>query len=215
MIIRKPITATKDRHNRYATWLHFEGGQRLKFYMRGAIAWPEADREGFAMMAGLNIADGIILIFEQFRFWTIKHWLNPDGAVRQREDDPDQYHLGLIQFIQDNEALYKCASYFHGGQHVDVHTRHRRELYRQKMLTQHIELIEVPYVSEVGDDLILEKLQLRAYKGDHDSFLAKSIEQWIKIRAAGTGDNNQVHALRALLAGFEYLPWREMKRNVA
>lgn len=208
MVIKKPITATRDPHNRYTTWLHFEGGSRLKFYMRGAIVWPEADQEGFALMAGLHLQDGIIYTFDQFKFWTIDHWLNPDGTIRERDpEDGEGHYLGLIQFIQDCEALYKCSSYFYGGQHIDVVKRHGNNLYRNELLTRRIELIEVPYVSEVGDDLIVEKIKLRRYKGESDSYLANAIKQWLRMRTADVGDNSMVHSLRVLLAGYEYAPW--------
>jgi hypothetical protein len=210
MIIRKPITSDRDKSNRYSTNLHFEGGARAKFYMRGSIAWPEGSQEGFAMMAGQNIESGEIFIFEQFPFWTIDHWLNPDKTIRKR-DDGEGYHLGLIQFVQDNQALYKSASYFSGGQHVDICRRFSIDLYRNNMLPrEHIELISVPYVQEVGDNLIIEKLQLRKYKAQTDSRLANSVKQWMKLRAAGTGDDMAVHALRILLAGYEYIPWKKM-----
>lgn len=183
--------------------------------MRGAIAWPEPMKsEGFALMAGLNLADQTILIFEQFRFWTITHWLNPDGTIRQRKTDPGQYHTGLIQFIQDNEAKYKCSSYFWGGQHIDITTRPLKKLYRNPMLTRHIELIEVPYVSEVGDGLVLEKLQLRAFKADNKSFIHNAVEQWYAMRETGKSDNNIVHCLKCLLAGYEYLPWVSMEKTI-
>lgn len=209
MIIRKPITANIDPNNHYSTWLHFDGGAKLKFYMRGAIAWPQADNEGFAMMAGVNLLENVIYIFEQFRFWTVEHWLDPDGRIRPRDDhDHTQgYHLGLIQFLQDCEAKYKCCSFFYGGQHIDVNRRHLMEVYRNKLLPNRVELIEVPYVSEVGDDLILEKFHTRKFRAENKSLLADAVEQWINLQAAGTGDNNIVHAFRALLAGFEHQPW--------
>jgi hypothetical protein len=173
--------------------------------MRGAIGWPEGEREGFIMMAGQDVSTGIIYIFEQAWFWTIDHWLEPDGTIRQREGGG--WHMGAVQFIKDWESLYKCASYFFGGQHVDVIRRHTTELYRNQMIPKNIELIEVPYVSEVGDDLIMEKGKTRKFIAGNGTPIHKSVEQWFALKTAGTGDNNAVHALRALLAGFEHQPY--------
>jgi hypothetical protein len=206
MIVRRPITSHIDKHNPYTTILHFERGENIKFYMRGAIGWPEGTQEGFAIMAGQDIASGTIIIFEQFKFWTISHWLEQDGSLRKRDDGPG-YHTGLIQFMQDCESRYKCCSYFYGGQHIDVIKRHGREVYDHKMVPSRIELIEVPYVSEVGNDLIRSGIKLKKFRGQHDSPLAKSVEQWVGLQAAGTGDNNAIHALRCLLAGYEFQPW--------
>lgn len=210
MIIKKPITATIDPNNRYTTNLHYPGGGRLKFYMRGAISWPRANDEGFAIMAGQDLRDNIIIIFEQFRFWMVDHWLNPDKTIRKRHDGG--YHLGLIQFLQECEACYKCSSYFYGGQHVDLIKRHVNDVYRNPMLPRRVELIEVPFVSEVGDDLMLEKSETRQIKAQKDSFLDKSFSQWFNSRKVGIGDNNQVNALRILLTGFDFQPWVNLKK---
>ena len=212
MIIKKPITATINKDNQYSTYLHFERGERIQFYTRGAIAWPEGDREGFVLMAGQRIDTGIIYIFEQMWFWTIDHWLNPDGSVKQRP--AGGFYLGLIQAILDWDALYKCCSYFHGGQHVDVVRRHSIELYRNQLLPRRIQIIDVPYVKEVGDDLIKERLQKRGFVGQIDSPLHKSVSQYTAMAAAGVGDNNAVHCLRALFSGYEHQPFKDIKINL-
>lgn len=206
MIIQKPITATIAKNDQYRTALHFERGQVVPFYIRGAIAWPEGPQEGFALLAGQRISDSKIFIFEQFRFWTIAHWLNPDGSLKTREDGSG-HHLGLIQVIQDWEALYKCAAYFHGGQHIDVVRRHSLELYRHPLLPRRTGLIEVPYVKEVGDDLIREKGRTNRYMLERHSFLGQALEQWLGLQAAGVGDNNMIHCLRVILAGYEANPY--------
>ncbi len=209
MIIKKPYTATIDRQNHHSTYLHFEGGAVKKFFMRGSIAWPEGKNEGFALMAGHDLTDNIIVIFEEFWFWTISHWLKPDGTVHPRKDGG--YHLGLIQFIVDNMSKYKCCSYFKGGQHIDIWNRHGREVYKTPMLPKEIELIEVPYVKEVGDDLILEKLKIQQFKAGTGSDLAKAVQQFYGMQNAKVDHGNAIMALRALLAGFEAMPWVDLE----
>lgn len=177
--------------------------------MRGAIGFPEGDKQGFALMAGQELTTRKIYIFEQEWFWTIDHWLNPDGTIKQTDDGG--YHLGLVQYIKDWEALYKCASYFHGGQHVDVVRRHSLDIYRNIMIPKSIELIEVPYVKEVGDDLIREKGQTQRFVFQNGSPMHESINQWIQLQTVGTGDNNAIQAMRALLAGYEAMPFVSME----
>jgi len=206
MIIVKPFTSNIDPNNHYTTRLHFGNGVVKNFYMRGAIAWPEGKKEGFALMAGLDLIENVVIIFEQFRFWTISHWLKADGNIHEREDGPG-YHLGLIQFITGNLSLYRCCSYFWGGQHVDIWNRYGKEVYGHSQTPRRIELIEVPYVKEIGENLLLEKLKTRKFKGESDSLLSQSTTQFVNMRAADATYDNATLALMVLLAGFEFQPW--------
>lgn len=209
MIINKPFTSDIDKNNPYTTHLHFTNGVVKKFYMRGAVAWPEGKKEGFALMAGLDLIEKIVIIFEQFRFWTVNHWFNADGTVHQRDDDPAQYHLGLTQFVSDNLSRYQSASYFYGGQHVDTHTRYGRELYQKA--TRRLELIEVPYVKEVGPNLLLEKINTEKFTMEAGSLLSRSVIQFGNMQAVDNADyDNAVLSLMTLLAGFEHQPWVEV-----
>jgi len=206
MIIVKPFTSDKDSNNHYTTRLHFRNEVVKNFYMRGAVAWPEGKKEGFAIMAGMDLIEKVVIIFEQFRFWTIENWLKPDGTIQEREDGPG-YHLGLIQFIMENLSLYRCCTYFWGGQHVDVWNRFGREIYTNQQTPKRIELIEVPYVKEIGPDLLLEKLKTRKFKGESDSWLEKSVTQFANMQAADTGYDNAALALMTLLSGMDFQPW--------
>jgi len=208
VIINKPFTSNIDRENHYSTYLHFEGGAVKKFYMRGSIAWPEGKNEGFALMAGYDLTEDIVIIFEEFPFWTISHWLKGDQTVMERPEGG--YHLGLIQFIVDNFSKYKCCSYFRGGQHENIWQRFGQEVYRTTMLPKETELIEVPYVSEIGDGLILEKLKTQKFKGQTDSDLDKAVKQFYNMQAAKVDHGNEIMALRALLAGFEHQSWVDL-----
>lgn len=204
MIINKPFTSHIDPNNQYTTNLHFRNGVVKKFYMRGAIAWPDGPKEGFALMAGWDLIEKIVIIFEQYRFWTIPHWLNDDGTIHAREDGKG-YHLGLTQFISENLSQYQCASYFYGGQHIDTHLRYGRELYAAA--TRRLELIEVPYVKEVGPNLLLEKINTVKFTMEAESILSKSVIQFVNTQAAGAEYDNPALALMTLLSGFEFQPW--------
>lgn len=206
MIINKPFTCEIDTQNRYTTYLHFKNGVVKKFYMRGSIAWPEGKKEGFALMAGYDLAEEKVVIFEQFRFWTVGHWLNPGGTIKEREDGSG-YYLGLIQFLSDNLTLYQCCSYFRGGQHVDFWNRFGKEVYQHPQASRRLEMIEVPYVSEVGPGLLLEKLQTEKFKGETDSPLEQSVYDFNGMQTTNTDYDNPTLALMTLLAGFDYAPW--------
>lgn len=205
MIIRKPKFARQDEHNRYTTLLHFEGGPPRKYYMRGAIAWPEGDKEGFSLLAGLDTISKIIYIFEEFQFWMVNHWLDDDGSIHQRTDEhgnpTGEYHTGLCQFMQNNYTKYKAYAYFWGGQHIDIWQRYGGEVYKNRIVPRALEMIEVPYVAEVGDNLIAEYQNTDRIKGDQRSKL------YVMLQEAAVSDNNGVQALRALLAGYEHQPW--------
>lgn len=210
MIILKPFAAYPDPDNPYTTNLYFEGGAIKRFYMRGSVAWPEGKKEGFAILAGLDLDSKKVIIFEEWPFWTVSHWLNDDGTIRERK--AGGFHLGLIQFLQDNASKYKCNSYFWGGQHIDIWTRFATETYKHPMSSRRLELIEVPYVKENGDDILNEKLATRTFKGQAGSMLSESVSKWEGMQAVkGESGDNAVLALKTLLAGFDYLPWVEVK----
>lgn len=213
MIILKPFAADIDKANHYTTNLHFDGGVVKPFYLRGSIAWPVGKEEGFALLAGFDLQAREIIVFEEFRFWTFEHWRNPDGSIHERDiEEGAGFHLGLIQFIQDNISKYNASSYFWGGQHIDIWSRWGSEVYSHKETPRRVELIEVPYVSEVGDGLIHEKLKTKQFKGASGSLLETSVTQFVNMQNTGNdvGSDNAVHALRALLAGFQFQPWVDL-----
>jgi hypothetical protein len=211
MIIVQPYTCAIDRDNRYTTNAHFENGVVRKFYFRGSIAWPEGKKEGFALLAGQDLVTKHTIIFKEYPFWTIDNWLRPDGNVHQRDDG--SYYLGLMQFIQDNLALYKCASYFWGGQHIEYYQRFGKEVYMNPDASRRIELIEAPYVSEIGPEVLLSKLKTQQFKGQVDSMLAKSVETFIGMQNAKVEYDNPTLALMTLLVGFDYQPWVDINNN--
>lgn len=207
MIIRKPIHTTP--HDNYSlTRLHFERDIVIPFYMRGSIAFPEGHKEGFAIMAGKNIRDKRIYIFEQFSFWTIDHWIDERGQIKRREND-NGYHIGLVQFLLDNKSKYKSTSYFYGGQHIDIHTRHRVSIYRNKLTPSNIHTIEVDYVNENGESILQEAVSRRLFRADNGSPLHASVSQWLQAKGAGIEPDNRILAIKILLCGFNKFPFRD------
>ena len=206
MIIVKPFAADKDPNNHYTTRLYFLNGVVKNFYLRGSIAWPEGKKEGFAIMSGLDLTEKVIIVFEQYRFWTIDHWYNDDGTIHER-DDGKGWHLGLMQFIADNIAKYRCCSYYRGGQHVDVWNRYGKEVYTNEQCPKRLELIEIPFVPQIGPNLLLEKINTGKFRIESETWLANSVVQFVNTQAIDATYDNATLALMTLLAGFDYAPW--------
>lgn len=202
MIVNKPIVAVADKDNPYTTRLQFANGVIKPFYMRGAVAFPEGQKEGFAMMAGVDLRDHQVIVFEQHRYWSVGHWLSPDGTVRPREDGTG-YWMGLMQFVADCLSLYKCVSYFYGGQHYDHCQRYLRDIYRHPEASRKLEMIEVPYVAETGPGLLYEKIKIAAAKAQAGSSLEKSLKDFV---SNPNEYDNIARCMMTLMAGIEYQP---------
>lgn len=203
MIIPTPISSQFRNDDNRIVRLFFEGGKFRDFYIRGAIAWPDGKNEGFAVLAGHTI-DGSrqVWIFREFPFWTIENWTDEAGNIKLREDGK-AYYLGLVQFISECFTKFKGHSWFWGGQHEDIKRRYALEVYRNPVTPRAFSLIEVPYVREVGDNLIADYFRRGQIKFDGNSMLNEL------FREAEIEDNNGRHVLRALFAGYEHLPWRD------
>lgn len=210
MIILQPHLCDLDKDNKYTTFAHFHGGHVRKFYFRGAIAWPQGTEEGFALLAGQDLDTKHIIIFKQYPFWTIDNWLKPDGNIYTREDGKG-YYTGLLEFIADNLAHFKCASYFWGDQHIEYYQRFAKEVYQNPQASRRIELIEVPYVHENGPSLLLEKLRTEKFSGEVDTILEKSLSMFTGMQTTKADYDNPVRALMTLLAGFEFQPWVDIR----
>ena len=172
--------------------------------MRGALGWPEANYEGMALMAGVDILTGTVVVFREFPWLTVDHWLE-NGVPKEREDGPGHY-LGVTQFFNECRSTFGCSSYFWGGQHLDTARRHARQCYDSPMTIKSLELIEVKWAKEVGDKLVEEWLKTEKIKIDGR---CKTLISHLKD-AHIDPDQGGVKAMRALLAGLEQQPWVDM-----
>jgi hypothetical protein len=199
MKIPLPTSFRPDPDNPLKTRLYFDGQQSAHFYLRGAISWPEGRREGFALMAGQELKSKKVWIFGEWEFWTVPHWTLEDGTIKPKGEG---FWYGLNHFMTQTFGTFGCRSWFWGGQHADLARRYVLQVYRNPMIPIDTSLIEVPYVQQVGDNLIEEWLNLEKLSGDKDSLLFEHLNS--------PAERSGVHALRCLLAGFEYQPFREV-----
>lgn len=211
MIIQKPISWKYDPEDPRKTRLFFKDRRSADYYIVGSIAWPEGKNPGFALLSGEHLGEGRkIFLFEEQEFWTIDNWLLPDGNMKPLEyPSPQGWWYGLTHFVNEGLSKYGCRTYFYGGQHVEINQRHLRRFYDSQMAPRPVSLIEVPYVTEVGDNLISEYTKGQRYRGDTNSRLFDLLKQ------ADIEENNGVHALKCLFSGYEHIPWMDLERKRA
>ena len=206
MIIPRPITFKPDPVNSRTTRLFFQDEKAADFYLVGAIAFPEGRYPGFALLSGMNVTDPDrkIWLFEEQEWWTVDNWLKPCGNLKEKKGEKG-YWYGLSYFLLDVLATYGCRMYFYGGQHIDINRRYMLQIYGSKITPRPLDLVEVPYVKEVGDGLIAEYTNLTKFVGSADSMLSRA------LRAPDADVNGPTLALKCLFAGYEYAPWVDIK----
>ena len=208
MIIQKPISYRPDPVNPRTTRLFFADHKAADFYMVGSIAWPEDKYPGFVLLSGQNLMDSEkkIMIFEEQEFWTIDNWLSSDGNLKTMPGNHG-YWYGLSHFLNITVSKYGCRSYFYGGQHMDINRRYMNQFYRSNITPRPIDLIEVPYVNEVGNDLISEYAKLEKVRWDDNSNLCRL------MHSIDYEENNGNRSFRCLLSGYETMPWIDIRRT--
>ena len=205
MIILHPISHKPNRENVRTTRLFFRDEKSANFYVNGAIAWPEGKYPGFVLLSGQNLDDPErkIWIFSEQEFWTVDNWIDRDGNLKENrvEGRVLGHWYGIGHFVSQAYATCGCIRYFYGGQHPDVHKRHLERFYKSRMIPRVVEMIQVPYVKEVGDDLIKEYVGRKLFVADGNSRLAQL------MKTPEEDENNGKHVLKALFAGYEKNPW--------
>ncbi|MBU2177542.1 MAG: hypothetical protein KJ556_20820 [Gammaproteobacteria bacterium] len=193
MIFPRPITATFDPET-HLTRMIFDGlDKRVSrdFYCMGSVAWPEGMLDGFALSAGQDVKTGQIWIFEEYLFMTVQHWFNDDGSLNR---------FGLLKFLQDTWNYYRLRT-FVWSESEDVHFRYARQVWDNPNIMPQPEFIRTRFAKDTGDNLIAEYLKTQKVMGDVNSQLFRDLKDKDGIERRG------VHALRCLLAGYEYMPY--------
>ena len=203
MIILHP-KATKYLPHKDLTTFWFDGQDipvSLELFVRGAVAWPEDGRQGFALLGGQDVKSRVVYAFEEFQFMTVDPLAGGDGTFK---------HPGLGQWFMDMWAKYHCYSYY-WNQHPDIHRRYSQQVYDLKTVVPKPELIQVHIVDQLGDTLIYESGLTRKFQGDTRSELKTQVSAHLaapEAKKPGLG----VHALRCLLAGVEHIGWMQPYR---
>jgi hypothetical protein len=207
---QQPVAAKYDRYSK-RTKLYFDtvdGKYGQDFYVMGSVSWPDGEREGFALLAGEHLEDKRIIVFREYRFRTIDHWILPDGSLKQ---------FGFIHFLVDCWKDFQCRSFF-WHEDDEVHRRYSLQCYECDRVQPKPEFIRVLYSGQdIGDNVIdeigrLQRLPLNTttgLDGKHNSQLYSGLLEYRTMRDADPKKkyiNEAVHALRCLLGGFIYNP---------
>ena len=218
MIIIKPTTHELDPNkikDPYTTRLFFKDPPHADFYLKGAIAWAstvindktEKSYPGFALMAGMLLdRNKEIRIFEEQEFTTIDNRLQSDGNIMMWPEDGRPWY-GLAEFANKCYKKYGCRTYFYDKCQGDVYQLYMtqmQESIKENRLQQPIDPMELLHVNETGDLLIEKYIAEDRLKIDSNSKLNNM------MRSVDKHENNGVHAIKCLLAGYEYIPWIDL-----
>ena len=211
MIIQKPKTFKLHKGDPDRTTLFFEKWQAQSFYMRGAIAWPEEKKlmsqrdfhRGFCIIAGLNLKDNRVWLFEDLEFLTVDHYQHPETGV---------WEFGLLNFLSTRgRGIYNCSHYWI-QQPDSVMSYFRRQFNEacpraeNSWYSLHNVGRSKIDVSEVGNFLVEDYVERDRLSGDMNSdlFLQLEAEKFDSESYTSAG-----WALKVLLAGFSKFPYRK------
>lgn len=202
MIVRKPIACNPEPRLGF-TVLYFHdrnGPAGLPYYMLGAVCWPEPRptgiTEGYALLGGQDVQTGGIVIFEEFKFFTVHHWLNDNGGL---------VRLGLEQFFQNCWHTYHCHTYVIAQDEV-THKRHARQVWESKTIQPIPEFVRVPMSEPVMTGILNMALDVGKFVGDTRSELRKATEIYLNQPDLDM-EPPPVRSLKYLLAGYEHMPY--------
>ena len=194
-MIPKPITAVPNLR-RDTVRLSFDiGPSPVEMYIRGSVAWPEGKIPGMALVAGQDIQNRHIWVFDDYQFLTVEPLF-----IKNRSRD-----IGLSLFLRDIWMRYGCNRLFYEADTL-VHQFYSRQVYRDGILRPiGTAFIKVPYKDEnITDDNVKTRVELKTLHWSLQSDLDAENKN---------PDSPARHALRTLVAGFEYLPWRDWSKT--
>ena len=186
-----------------------DSAEGREFYMRGAVCWPTlVDREdgsqdvqGYALMAGLEVATGFVQVFEETDFVTVEHILTPEQIIQ---------HKGLAPWLNTNWSRYYGDTYF-WRQGDELTRKYRLEVVRSPWCRPKPHFVEVEWQDEAeARQLVWRYVKLRRLGVARNGKLASAMQAAKMDKGAAAP---ALHALQCLLAGLERYPWRDMSRK--
>lgn len=200
MILLKPTTTKFNLDtNLTSFWFDPDFHQEVRdLFVRGAIAWPEDKRLGFAILCGQDVEKKIVYCFEEMQFMTIPPLIVENDKVAQR---------GLGQWLMDMWAKYHCRTYY-CHQNDEIHRRYSLQVYADKTIKPNPRLIDVPTVDRLGDSLLRETMLRGGFIWDVRSIILHHVGQHLQNPDAKNPELG-VHALRCLLVGLEHAGYRK------
>lgn len=182
-----------------------------KYYVVGAIEWALGLNPGYALLSAQNVRTGVLWIYEEFPFWTIR---TTDGMEKP-----------LWLFFKDAWKKYLCRYYYYSNQ--KDHARYLQQIQREPLIRCSPVFIEAEYVThgtkgkkldahEGVDNLILEYQRLGKIKISQDagdrSIIGNLFDQMNEQKKSVVLDDSEIpgiKALRSLIAGVEKFPYQK------
>lgn len=185
---------TKPYFKRGTALIFFRNAKPREMFVRGAIAWPEGNDAGVALIAGQDIQTKEVILFGEFEFWSIEHFFEGERLKFR----------GLSQFLNENWQNFYCNHYY-DHQPFEVRDRFYTKILRSRMVNPKPVIVNVKYTADnIADNLLSEYLHLERFTAPRDSTVFRH------LMTRGTKDEKPgVHALRCLLGGFEFSGWRD------
>jgi len=182
---------------------------RGKYDMRGGVCWPMlveesggAKYEGYAVMCGQNISDGIIKVLDQHSFATVDTVFSKNLEKIER--------TGLTNWLNDCRVKYKNERYYWHQNH-DLTQRFRLETVRSKVLDVPVSFPEIQW-SNAEDVIhtILKKIEEGKLQVEAGTPLAEELA-YLSISTKTLSP--AIHALGCALASYERHPWRARRQT--
>ena len=176
------------------------------YYVRGSVSWPTGINPGYVLVSGQDIETKKIWLYGESPIWHVQNM----GVTR-----------GAWYFFQKMWNSYKCRHYFYSDQ--KEHKRFSIQVMREGLLEMKPAFIEAKYASDTEkanvDNLIAEFTENDLIKADkhHKTIKGDNFgRQMINYMKGLVTDEDKlpaVRALRALISGYERMPFRGVGVN--
>ena len=181
----------------------------IPHYVRGAIVWPVGRYPGYALVSAQNVnsPEKEVRILEESPFWTIGN---------------RPFQKGIWHFFQKAWEEYRCRSFFYLKS--PEHRRYWLQVLREPALREikptFLEAILATESEDSADNLIQEYHRLGRLKIDEDygikmenfdvlvGNLKTQLDKFVGGEITEVERVPAVKALRALVAGYERVPYR-------
>lgn len=180
------------------------------FDIRGGVCWPvtfrkdgAVDSSGYILVAGLNLENNVITIFEQQSFMVIESIINQESMQIE--------YPGISNFFNNAFSKYYCGKYY-WHQNFELTKKWRLDVLRSPAISPKPHLIEVPWGDDRdADHLIWSLIKMRRLRQDLRQDLKNQLEE-VKLKPQGKRREifPAVRALQCVLMGFQRFP---LKRN--
>jgi len=205
MPVPKPTNSVYHRR-RDTTTLHFldDKGKAYsnEFVIRGGVCWPmsiwKGNREaieGYAVVVGKNIRNGMHTIFMESEILAIDHVTDSDGRIKYR---------GLAPWLNDAWSIYFCK-WFHWHGRTGTVDHWMRDIRRSAMVQPKPRFSECIWDADVEIDHQLALLAMHEkLRADKDGGFVEQLDAYQTNQGV---PYPALIAAKACIAGFHQHPW--------